>query len=757
MCRELIYLILALAISLAGVAPAYGDDIIWDFESGNEHGFTLWSVNPATPTDDDSTTAGDEALTGVGGPKGLPDAGVVWSVGRPDQYDGQKPAVSEGDKAKADGTMEYNQPGKNHPFTFPVNSRGQESYLNTYNLTEWGDNVHAAANDQIATSPLLLIGSNAQLTVWVHGGGSGTHAPELDSNSDQGYTTNSAGVAVLSAADGSLLGSVLTNGHGTLRKDTIDLSKFAGQIVYVEVVDAFQGSWGWIAVDEIRITNAIELGDAGPYPKAWGPNPPDGALHEDTWVNLSWTAGGFAVTHNVYLGDNFDGVDNGTGDTFVGNQAGTFIVVGFPGFPYPDGLVPGTTYYWRIDEVNDTEPNSPWKGDVWSFSIPPKTAYAPDPADNAELVATDASLSWTAGFGSKLHTVYFGDNFDDVNNAAGGLPQGTTTYDPGALELAKTYYWRVDEFDIIDTHKGEVWSFTTEGAVGSPDPSNGAVDVKQTQILTWSPSVYAASHEVYFGSDEDAVKNADTSSPEYKGTRPLGSETYDPGMLEWDTAYYWRIDEVNSTNPDSPWKGILWSFTTANFLIVDDFEDYDIGNNEIWWAWKDGVGYASHPTLPPYPGNGTGSMVGDETTGSYTEETIVHGGNQSMPVFYDNSILRYSEVEMTLTYPRDWTENGVSTLSIWFRGITDNAAETLYVALNDSAVVTHDNPNATQIETWTEWTIDLQAFADQGVNLVNVNTIALGLGNRNNPQAGGSGTMYFDDIRLYRPRPEPQP
>jgi len=518
-------------------------------------------------------------------------------------------------------------------------------------------------------------------------------------------------------------------------------------------------------VDDVRVYNHAQTEDeiragmtnqGGAMPQAYGPEPRSGTLHEDTWINLSWRPGDFAVSHDVYLGDNFDDVSAGAESTYIDNQAGTFIVAGFPGFAFPDGLVPGTTYYWRIDEVNDTEPNSPWKGDVWSFSIPPKTAYAPDPADNAELVATDASISWTVGFGAKLHTVYFGDNFDDVNNAAGGLPQGTTTYDPGPLELAKTYYWRVDEFDIIDTYKGTVWSFTTEGAVANPDPSNGAVDVKQTSILTWSPSVFAASHEVYFGADKDAVKNADTGSPEYKGTRALGSETYDPGMLEWDSTYYWRIDEVNNTNPDSPWTGILWSFTTANFLIVDDFEDYDVGNNEIWWSWIDGLGYASHPTLSAHPGNGTGSMVGDENTASYTEETIVHGGNQSMPVFYDNSVLRYSEVEKTLTYPRDWTENGVNTLTIWFRGLSDNAAETLYVALNGSAVVTHDNPDAAQITAWTEWTIDLQAFADQGVNLANVNTIAIGLGNKKNPVAGGSGKIYIDDIRLYPP-PEPAP
>jgi len=123
-----------------------------------------------------------------------------------------------------------------------------------------------------------------------------------------------------------------------------------------------------------------------------------------------------------------------------------------------------------------------------------------------------------------------------------------------------------------------------------------------------------------------------------------------------------------------------------------------------------------------------------------------------MPLYYDNSV-GYSEATLTLTYPRDWTENGISTLSIWFRGDSDNAAENLYVALNGSAVVSYDNPDAAQISTWTQWTIDLQGFADQGVNLVNVNTIAIGLGNKKNPVAGGSGTIYIDDIRLYRLTP----
>jgi hypothetical protein len=148
-----------------------------------------------------------------------------------------------------------------------------------------------------------------------------------------------------------------------------------------------------------------------------------------------------------------------------------------------------------------------------------------------------------------------------------------------------------------------------------------------------------------------------------------------------------------------------------------------------------------------------GSVVGYGNP-PFAEQTIVHNGSQSMPLAYDNAVGK-SETTSVLTYPRDWTEKDVDTLTIWFRGDTDNAAETLYVALNDSAVVTNDNPDAAQRVVWTAWDIDLTQFADQGVNLANVNSITLGLGNRNNPVAGGSGMMYFDDIRLYRPASTP--
>jgi len=592
-----------------------------------------------------------------------------------------------------------------------------------------------------------------------------------------------------------------------------------------------------LTAEDVQMIMTEGLSSITGNPRARRPDPKDGASHTDTWITLSWTPGDFAVSHDVYLGESFDDVNSATtaSPTFRGNQTGTFYVAGFPGFAYPDGLVPGTTYYWRIDEVNTADPNSPWKGNVWRFSIPSQKASNPNPPDGAKFMPTNVTLSWAGGLGAKLHTVYFGDNRDTVANAAGGLPQAATTYTPIGLQLGKTYYWRVDEFGGTATFKGDVWSFTTtlpglgtavaerwnniattdlntlkndprypnnpdvtetvtqfawdgpdtdnyggrihgwlyvpatgnytfwlntddqgelwlstdddssnvtliarestytavntwnageeqskpisltggqkyyimalwkEGTGGdhcqvawqgpaiparviiagtflSPyrplsaygaSPANGATNVTQTPTLAWKPGLQAVSHEVYFGTDADAVRNATKTSSEYKGVKARGSESYNPGKLLWETTYYWRVDEVNNTNPASPWVGSVWSFTTAGFAIIDDFESYDAAANQIWYAWHDGLGYGVPGTPPYFAGNGTGAAVGDETTASFTEQTIVHGGKQSMPLNYDNNkqgFAKYSQAELTLTTTRDWTDGGAAELSIWFRG-----------------------------------------------------------------------------------------
>jgi hypothetical protein len=187
----------------------------------------------------------------------------------------------------------------------------------------------------------------------------------------------------------------------------------------------------------------------------------------------------------------------------------------------------------------------------------------------------------------------------------------------------------------------------------------------------------------------------------------------------------------------------LW-WEDSFFLVVDDFESYNDLNEEepesnlIWNTWIDGF---DNPEI-------NGSVVG----GDYWTATIVHSGNQSMPFYYNNAVGK-SEATFTLTSNHDWTIKGLNTLTIWFRGNANNPAETMYVVLNGSAAVNHDNPNATQVDIWMEWRISLREFYIQGVNLANVNSITLGFGNRDNPQPGGSGLVYFDDIRLYRSSP----
>jgi hypothetical protein len=264
------------------------------------------------------------------------------------------------------------------------------------------------------------------------------------------------------------------------------------------------------------------------------------------------------------------------------------------------------------------------------------------------------------------------------------------------------------------------------------------VDVPITAMLSWTAADNASSHEVYFGTDADAVGNATKASPEYAGARLLGSETYNPGKLGWATAYHWRVDEVY---PGRTVKGLVWSFVTVAFIWVDDFESYndidppDPNSNRIFESWVDGFGTTTN-----------GALVGHDLP-PYAERTIVHGGGQSMIYRYDNN-LKTSEATLTLTAGRDWTEEGVKKLSLWLRGASGNAAERMFISLNGNGVVYHSDPAVTQKTGWNEWVIDLTAFA--GVDLTNVNTITIGFGTKNSPAAGGTGTVYFDDIRLYR-------
>ena len=202
-----------------------------------------------------------------------------------------------------------------------------------------------------------------------------------------------------------------------------------------------------------------------PYVFADALSPTDGSVQRSKVVVASWEAGDLAASHDVYLGTDFDDVNNATRDSasFLGNMTQTQISFGLPVGDYPTTLEVGTTYYWRVDEINDTEAGSPWKGQVWSFSIPPQTAYNQHPVDSVENVTTEGTnLTWSAGLGAEFHLVHFGTDRAAIEESEAGTLVEGTSFNTGPLEADTAYYWRVDEMDSQQQiYKGTVLSFTT--------------------------------------------------------------------------------------------------------------------------------------------------------------------------------------------------------------------------------------------------------------------------------------------------------
>jgi regulation of enolase protein 1 (concanavalin A-like superfamily) len=600
----------------------------------------------------------------------------------------------------------------------------------------------------------------------------------------------------------------------------------------------------------------IDLFLLTPLMRAQNPFPEHQSSYENTSVTLTWVPGPNAPTvdsYQVYFSQNWADVNDGSAAADKGSTNAVSYLI--------EDLVKNITYYWRIDTVVGADT---YRGNIWSFVTKPLTAFNPDPGIDATFVPLDSVLSWNAGSGAvEGHVVFFGDDFDKVNNAAVGTSgpapfrayltnPADTNWAPEeadiTLEVSKTYYWRVDEVESTapqTIHKGDVWQFTTvpvkglgsitrevwediegttvadltgdpnfpdspsyteyltsfetphmaivnygtrvhgwlyvrnsgdytfwiasgensqlwlgthpstasiiafvdseEGREGwteprqwdkypdiqqsapihldgggtlyyimvlhkkgwgydnlavawsgpdsngtlqiipgtslipfeevtlvgasGPVPADRATGVRRDPTLSWVSGVFAAIHDVYFGTDVNAVSDATASTVGiYKGNQ--SANTYTPGILDFGATYYWRIDEVNDAHPDKLWKGNVWSFTVGDFLVVDDFEDYNDVSNRIYETWGD------------YFVNNTGMTVG-HLDPPFAEQSVVRGGSQSMYMHYDNDgtvndgtnyeqagTLFYSEAERQWTDAQDWTAESVNSLSLWFRGIS---------------------------------------------------------------------------------------
>ncbi len=275
-----------------------------------------------------------------------------------------------------------------------------------------------------------------------------------------------------------------------------------------------------------------------------------------------------------------------------------------------------------------------------------------------------------------------------------------------------------------------------------PTPQDGATDVIDPVILRWIPGASARYHDIYWGNDREVVANATVESPGvYRGRQPAEATTYEPARPEYGKPYYWRIDEVNEADPNNLWKGRVWSFTTADYIVVDDFESYNDDDNPIWNTWADGYNIPEN-----------GAMVGCLwPVGPCV--FIAHTGRQSMQFYYENTgSASHSEAVRTWVTPQDRTVCEMDTLTLYVHGRAKNEPDCLYVALEDSdgciAVVVNPDPNAVLIEEWTEWNIPLSDFTC--VNPTTIVRVYVGVGDPDKPAVGREGFIHIDDIRVTR-------
>ncbi len=268
-----------------------------------------------------------------------------------------------------------------------------------------------------------------------------------------------------------------------------------------------------------------------------------------------------------------------------------------------------------------------------------------------------------------------------------------------------------------------------------PVPFDEQEGVPVDGVLSWIPAgAFTPTHDIYLSTSETAVTDANRSNPlGVLVSQDHSTTTYNvPGFLDLNATYYWRVDEVNDA-PDSIFEGDVWSFRTAPYAVLENFDSY-ADNTALRNIWRD------------YWTNGTGAEVSVETT-------IVRDGN-SMKYWYKNDLSPYySEAYLDtadLGINSNWLGIGAQALALYFYGDSTNpTGEQMYVKLTDgdipanTATVMYNYMNDVTLPWWNKWSIALSEFND--VNLANVARITIGFGDGS---PGDAGVVYFEDIQL---------
>ena len=573
---------------------------------------------------------------------------------------------------------------------------------------------------------------------------------------------------------------------------------------------------GWFTgmIDDVQLYNAelsqeeIQATMLGIGNKALAGNPEPQDAGEDVLRDsvLSWSPGAFAGTHNLYLGESFEDVNNATVATAAGLTDTSYDAGRFEF---------GKTYFWRVDEVNATPDKTVFAGDVWSFTAEPYSIQIPgdtiavtassssnefslpektidgsglgadgthemgpesmwftaavdlDPwiqydlggvkkLDIMKVWNSNSSAEIAIGWGVKDVKVEYsvdGENWEALDAAQLSRAPGSPAYkEYDSIDFGGVAAKHV-RLDIESNWGGILMSYGISEAqfymipaeARTPAPASGAVDVLPSAVVQWRAGREAAQHTIYVGTDADAV--ADGSAPSVtSNTNSLDLASLDLALGE---TYYWRVDEVNEAEAANVWPGPVWSLSTAAALIVDDFESYgNVSPDRPFQAWLDGFGYSADEFFPSaYGGNGTGSGTGHDIWSLASPQ-------------YDGDIMEGSITvagsgqSMPIYYNNASGSSHVDRTFTPAQDWTANGVQTLGLSFYgdvDNGGQLYITINGTKVTydldadalKQAEWHFWAIDLASVGVNLQAVTSMGIGV------DGSGSGMLYVDDIALY--------
>jgi len=503
------------------------------------------------------------------------------------------------------------------------------------------------------------------------------------------------------------------------------------------------GSMNFTDAGQTIFLNAVAYMLVKDY-QAYGPKPGNGAADVLRDTSLTWRKGIYTETQNVYFGTDFNDVNEATPvdprGVLVGanHDSTTFDPLG------SDLLDFNQKYYWRVDAINDLEPNSPWKGKVWQFTsanfMPVDGFEGYNDTDNiiyntwSDYYVNNTGA--TVGYFDAPHTeqdiVHAGgqamplhyDNDGTVNEGTDYEKTGTEFYSETDRDWDSPQDWTTNNVESLSLqfrgNPSQVTSFLEEPAgiftmVGIGADIFGTADECHFAYKELSGSVKIIARI-------DSLENTDP----FARAGIVIRDTLDPGS---------RYCGLYLT----PENGVRFQYRSDTNGTTD--RQFDANVAVPYWVRLERT--SGGLIRAYYSPDGS-----DWTRFNIITLTMANPLYVGLAVTSHDVAVPCEAQFSNVSFPDTTVDPQWASQDI---GVLTNQIEPMYVILNHSAVVYHDDPNMTLTEQWTPWNIPLQRFANQGVDLTNITSLGIGIGNREALEPGGEGTMYIDDIRLYRP------